>query len=185
MNAGAHGGETRDTLVSARAVSPDGRIHDLPAADLGLSYRHCDLPADWIFLSATFTCEPGDPDALTAELAEVQETREATQPIREKTGGSTFKNPPADAPHGPSAWKHVDAAGCRGLQIGGAQVSEKHCNFLINTDDATAYDIEQLGETVRARVHANSGVLLQWEIRRLGVFEPDRSVPTAEEVLGL
>ena len=185
MNAGAHGGETRDTLVSARAVSPDGRMHDLPAADLGLSYRHCDLPADWIFLSATFTCEPGDPDVLTAELAVVQETREVTQPIREKTGGSTFKNPPADAPHGPSAWKHVDAAGCRGLQIGGAQVSEKHCNFLINTGDATAYDIEQLGETVRARVHANSGVLLQWEIRRLGVFEPDRSVPTAEEVLGL
>ena len=115
----------------------------------------------------------------------MQETREATQPIREKTGGSTFKNPPQDAPHGPSAWKHVDAAGCRGLQVGGAQVSEKHCNFLINTGAATAYDIEQLGETVRQRVYEDSGVLLQWEIRRLGNFAPGRTVTKAEENLGL
>jgi UDP-N-acetylmuramate dehydrogenase len=185
MNAGAHGGDTHQHLVSARALSPNGAIHDLPAEDLGLSYRHCALPADWIFLSATFQCEPGDAEALQAELTHVQETREATQPIREKTGGSTFKNPPNDAPHGASAWKHVDAAGCRGLQVGGAQVSEKHCNFLINTGQATARDIEQLGETVRERVYRDSGVLLHWEIRRLGDFSAGQSVSTAEEVLGL
>lgn len=185
MNAGAHGGDTKQHLVSARALSPDGVIHDLKAEDLGLSYRHCSLPADWLFLSATYDCEPGDPAALQAELAEVQDTREATQPIREKTGGSTFKNPPEDAPHGPSAWKHVDAAGCRGLRLGGAQVSEKHCNFLINTGEATAFDIEQLGEQVRQRVYEDSGVLLAWEIRRIGVFAADREVRTAEEVLGL
>ena len=185
MNAGAHGGDTKQRLVSAKAVSPDGVIHDLQADDLGLSYRHCSLPADWVFLSATYDCETGDPEELQAELAHVQETREATQPIREKTGGSTFKNPPEDAPHGPSAWKHVDAAGCRGLTVGGAQVSEKHCNFLINTGDATAFDIEQLGETVRQRVYQDSGVLLHWEIRRIGVFEDGSAVKTAEEVLGL
>ena len=150
-----------------------------------MSYRHCSLPADWVFLSATFQCQPGDPAALQDELAHVQETREATQPIREKTGGSTFKNPPESAPHGPSAWKHVDAAGCRGLQVGGAQVSEKHCNFLINTGEASAHDIEQLGETVRTRVYQDSGVLLHWEIRRLGVFAAGQTVETAEEVLGL
>ena len=176
MNAGAHGGDTKQHLVSARALSPEGEIVDLPAKKLGLSYRHCDLPADWMFLSATYECEPGDPAALQEELAQVQETREATQPIREKTGGSTFKNPPQEAPHGPSAWKHVDAAGCRGLQVGGAQVSEKHCNFLINTGAATARDIEQLGETVRTRVYEDCGVLLHWEIRRLGAFEPGKTV---------
>ncbi|MAV46603.1 MAG: UDP-N-acetylmuramate dehydrogenase [Alphaproteobacteria bacterium TMED89] len=185
MNAGAHGGDTRQHLVSAQALSPEGVIHDLSADELGLSYRHCALPADWTFLSATFECEPGDAAALQDELAHVQETREATQPIREKTGGSTFKNPPADAPHGASAWKHVDAAGCRGLRIGGAQVSEKHCNFLINTGEATATDIETLGETVRTRVYENSGVLLHWEIRRLGDFAAGQPVQTAEEVLGL
>ena len=185
MNAGAHGGDTRQHLISARALSPSGDIVDLPAEDLGLSYRHCSLPADWVFLSATFQCEPGDPAALQDELAHVQETREATQPIREKTGGSTFKNPPESSPHGPSAWKHVDAAGCRGLRVGGAQVSEKHCNFLINNGDASAYDIEQLGETVRMRVYEDSGVMLHWEIRRLGAFAPGQSVTTAEEALGL
>ena len=185
MNAGAHGGDTKQSLVSARVLSPEGEIHDLTAAELGLSYRHCALPADWLFLSATYDCTPGDPAALQAELAEVQATREATQPIREKTGGSTFKNPPADAPHGPSAWKHVDAAGCRGLRVGGAQVSEKHCNFLINLGEATAYDIEQLGETVRQRVYEDSGVLLAWEIRRIGQFETGKTVTSAEEVLGL
>ena len=185
MNAGAHGGDTRQHLVSARALSPEGEIVDLTVEQLGLSYRHCDLPADWMFLSATFECEPGDPDKLQEELTQVQEAREATQPIREKTGGSTFKNPPESAPHGPSAWKHVDAAGCRGLQVGGAQVSEKHCNFLINTGEASAYDIEQLGETVRTRVFEDSGVLLHWEIRRLGDFAPGRAVKTAEERLGL
>ena len=185
MNAGAHGGDTRQHLISARALSPSGDIVDLPAEDLGLSYRHCSLPADWVFLSATFQCEPGDPAALQDELAHVQETREATQPIREKTGGSTFKNPPESAPRGPSAWKHVDAAGCRGLRVGGAQVSEKHCNFLINNGDASSYDIEQLGETVRMRVYEDSGVMLHWEIRRLGAFAPGQNVTTAEEALGL
>ena len=185
MNAGAHGGETRQRLVSARVISPDGVLQDLPAADLGLLYRHCSLPPDWLFVSATFETDDGDPAALQDELAAIQNQREDSQPIREKTGGSTFKNPPDDAPHGPSAWKHVDAAGCRGLRVGGAQVSEKHCNFLINTGEATAFDIEQLGETVRERVYRDCGLLLHWEIRRVGAFAPDAVVTPAEEVLGL
>ena len=185
MNAGAHGGDTNQRLVSARVISPDGVLQDLPAADLGLAYRHCALPADWLFVSATFETETGDPEALHAELLAIQSQREQTQPIREKTGGSTFKNPPEDAPHGPSAWKHVHAAGCRGLSVGGAQVSEQHCNFLINTGEADAHDIEQLGETVRERVFRDSGLLLHWEIRRVGRFASGRAVRPAEEILGL
>ena len=130
---------------------------------MGFSYRHCAVPPDWIFTSALYQGTPGSPDAIRAEMDEVAAYREAKQPIKERTGGSTFKNPP-----GHSAWKLIDAAGCRGLRIGGAMVSEKHCNFLINEANATAGDIERLGETVRARVLATSGITLEWEIIRLG-----------------
>jgi UDP-N-acetylmuramate dehydrogenase len=130
---------------------------------MGFSYRHSDVPPEWIFVEAVFQGMPGESDKILAEMSEVAEYREANQPVKERTGGSTFKNPP-----GSSAWKLIDAAGCRGLRIGGAKVSEMHCNFLINDRDASAEDIERLGETVRARVRESSGVSLQWEIVRLG-----------------
>jgi UDP-N-acetylmuramate dehydrogenase len=164
MNAGAHGGETRDKLVSARAVDRKGKVHVLKLADMHYEYRHCGAPEDFIFTQATYEGVRGDPAKILAEMERVTEAREAAQPIREKTGGSTFKNPP-----GGKAWQLIDAAGCRGLRIGGAQVSEMHCNFLINTGAATATDIELLGETVRKRVKDNSGVDLHWEIKRIGV----------------
>lgn len=164
MNAGAHGGETRDKLVSARAVDRKGKVHVLSLADMHYEYRHCGAPEDFIFTQATYEGVAGDPAKILAEMDRVTEAREAAQPIREKTGGSTFKNPP-----GGKAWQLIDAAGCRGLRIGGAQVSEMHCNFLINTGTATATDIETLGETVRKRVKENSGVDLHWEIKRIGV----------------
>jgi len=173
MNAGAHGRETRDVLVEARAVDRQGNIHVLPLEAMQLSYRHCGAPGDWIFTEATFQGSPGDPAEIVKEMEEVADYREANQPIKERTGGSTFKNPP-----GSSAWKLIDAAGCRGLRIGGAKVSEMHCNFLINDRNATAEDIERLGETVRARVRETSGVTLQWEIIRLGV--PNAGHPTGE-----
>jgi UDP-N-acetylmuramate dehydrogenase len=164
MNAGAHGGETKDGFVSAKGVDRLGNIRAFTSADMGFVYRNAaGAPLDVIFVEATFAGEPGDPAVLAAEMDEITKKREATQPIKEKTGGSTFKNPP-----GNSAWKVVDAAGCRGLRKGGAQVSEMHCNFLINTGDATAADIEGLGEEVRARVKAHSGIELQWEIKRIG-----------------
>ncbi len=163
MNAGAHGAETRDTLVEARAVDRHGAVHVVSLADMGLTYRHAAVPDDWIFTEALFQGRPGDPDQIQHEMADVADYREAHQPTRERTGGSTFKNPA-----GESAWKLVDAAGMRGFRVGGACVSEKHCNFLINDRDATAEDIETLGETVRARVLANSGVRLDWEIKRFG-----------------
>jgi UDP-N-acetylmuramate dehydrogenase len=178
MNAGAHGGETKDFLVSAKAVSPDGKVHDLSPAELGHSYRHCSLPADWIFVEATFECEMDDIEIIADKLKAIQRQREETQPIRSKTGGSTFKNPP-----GLSAWKIVDAAGYRGHQVGGAQVSEMHCNFLINKDNATAHDIETLGEEVRKNVFAHSGTKLNWEIKRLGNFMPNHPVATFEETI--
>lgn len=164
MNAGAHGGQTRDKLVSARAVDRRGKIHVLSNADLRYEYRHCGAPEDFIFTQATYEGVRGDPAKILAEMDRVTEAREAAQPIREKTGGSTFKNPP-----GGKAWQLIDAAGCRGLRVGGAQVSEMHCNFLINTGTATAKDIEDLGETVRRRVRETSGVDLHWEIKRIGV----------------
>jgi UDP-N-acetylmuramate dehydrogenase len=173
MNAGAHGGETKDILVEARAVDRQGNIHTLSLADMGFTYRHSEVPTDYILTEALFQGTPGDPAAILREMEEVAEYREQNQPIRERTGGSTFKNPP-----GHSAWKLVDAAGCRGLRVGGAMVSEKHCNFLINTGDATGEDIERLGETVRARVKAQSGVVLEWEIIRLG--QPLPGAPTGE-----
>jgi UDP-N-acetylmuramate dehydrogenase len=163
MNAGANGGETRDVLVTATGIGRDGTKHTFDNAGMGFVYRNSGVSRSIIFTSATFRGVIAEPAAIRARMEEVQRHRETAQPVREKTGGSTFKNPP-----GHSAWKLVDAAGCRGLQIGGAQVSEMHCNFLINTGTATAADIEQLGETVRARVLAQSGIDLHWEIKRIG-----------------
>ena len=176
MNAGAHGRETRDVLIEAGAVDRQGNVHVLPLADMQLSYRHCGVPADWIFTDALYQGSPGDPAEILEQMSEVADYREANQPIKERTGGSTFKNPP-----GSSAWKLIDAAGCRGLRVGGAKVSDMHCNFLINDRNAAAEDIERLGETVRARVKASSGVVLHWEIIRLGVAVDDR--PTGEALV--
>ncbi|MFL5119638.1 MAG: UDP-N-acetylmuramate dehydrogenase [Microvirga sp.] len=164
MNGGAYKGETKDVLVEARAVDRQGRIHTLSNADMHYTYRHCGAPEDFIFTQATFEGTPGDHAAIAAEMDKITESREATQPIKSRTGGSTFKNPP-----GGKAWQLIDAAGCRGLMVGGAQVSELHCNFLINLGTATAADIETLGETVRRRVKETSGVDLEWEIKRIGV----------------
>jgi UDP-N-acetylmuramate dehydrogenase len=164
MNGGAYKGETKDVLVSARAVDRSGRIHQLTNADMHYTYRHCGAPEDFIFTEATFQGTPGDRVTIAAEMDKITESREATQPIKSRTGGSTFKNPP-----GQKAWQLIDAAGCRGLIVGGAQVSELHCNFLINLGTARAADIETLGETVRRRVKDNSGVELEWEIKRIGV----------------
>jgi UDP-N-acetylmuramate dehydrogenase len=164
MNAGANGGETRDVLIEARGVGRDGTKHVFSNADMKFVYRNSGVDPSIVFTSARFRGEIRDADAIRARMAEVQTHRETAQPIREKTGGSTFKNPP-----GHSAWKLVDAAGCRGFRVGGAQVSEMHCNFLINTGDATAHDIETLGETVRDRVKSNSGIELHWEIKRIGI----------------
>jgi len=173
MNAGAHGSETKDVLIEARAVDRQGNIHVLSLADMGLTYRHSAVPKDWIMTEALFQGTAGDPAAILKEMEDVADYREKNQPIRERTGGSTFKNPP-----GQSAWRLVDEAGCRGLRVGGAKVSEMHCNFLINDAKATAEDIERLGETVRARVKARSGIELQWEIIRLG--QPLPGCPTGE-----
>ena len=164
MNAGAHGGETREVLVEARGIDRMGRVRTFSNDEMGFSYRHCGAPADILFTRAVFQGRSGERAAIVAEMARVTAAREAAQPIREKTGGSTFKNPPGD-----KAWRLIDAAGCRGLRKGGAEVSHMHCNFLINTGAATAGDIEALGEEVRRRVRDNSGVELEWEIRRLGV----------------
>jgi UDP-N-acetylmuramate dehydrogenase len=166
MNGGAYGRETKDALIEARAVDRQGRIHVLANADMGYAYRHCGLPEDYIFTEALFAGEPGDRAAIAAEMDKITEAREATQPIKSRTGGSTFKNPP-----GRKAWQLIDVAGCRGLKIGGAQVSDLHCNFLINLGTASAADIETLGETVRARVKEKSGVELEWEIKRIGTAE--------------
>jgi len=163
MNAGANGGETKDVLVEATGISRDGKNHAFSNADMKFVYRNSGIDPSVIFTSALFRGKIADTESIRARMNEVQNHRETAQPIREKTGGSTFKNPP-----GHSAWKLVDAAGCRGLKVGGAQVSEMHCNFLINTGDATGHDIETLGETVRARVKEHSGVELRWEIKRIG-----------------
>jgi len=164
MNGGAHGKETCEVLVEARAVDRQGNIHVLPVADFHYSYRHCGAPEDFIFTEALFQGEPGDPANILAEMDEIAAYREEVQPIKSRTGGSTFKNPP-----GRKSWQLIDAAGCRGLSVGDAKVSEMHCNFLINEGNATAADIETLGETVRARVKETSGVELEWEIKRLGI----------------
>jgi len=164
MNAGAYGTETGDRLVCARALDRQGEVHILGNADFGFAYRHSDAPADLIFTAATFEGEAGEPAAILAEMEAITGRREETQPVKSRTGGSTFKNPP-----GGKAWQLIDAAGCRGLTVGGAQMSTLHCNFMLNLGDATADDLERLGETVRGRVRAASGVSLEWEIKRIGV----------------
>jgi UDP-N-acetylmuramate dehydrogenase len=174
MNAGAHGREIKDCLVSARAVDLDGNIYELSLADMDFTYRHCGIQDGWIFTEATFSGPEGDPAGILKEMDEVAEYREKNQPIKERTGGSTFKNP-----SGTSAWKLVDEAGCRGLRVGGAKVSDMHCNFLINDSQASGEDVETLGETVRARVKAASGVILSWEIIRLGVPRDGRPIGEA------
>ncbi len=163
MNGGAYGRETKDVLVEAIAIDRAGKRHVLQNADMKYSYRHCGAAGDLIFVEAVFQGTPGDKAAIQARMDEITTSREATQPIRTRTGGSTFKNP-----EGHKSWQLIDAAGCRGLKRGGAQVSELHCNFLINTGEASAADLEDLGEEVRARVKAQSGVTLEWEIRRIG-----------------
>jgi UDP-N-acetylmuramate dehydrogenase len=164
MNAGANGRETKDVVVYVTGVTRDGDMVTFDNAEMGFGYRHCGIDASVIFTGALLAGVPAEEGEIRARMAEVQEHRERAQPIREKTGGSTFRNP-----EGHSAWKLIDAAGCRGLRMGGAQVSEMHCNFLINTGEATAADIEGLGEEVRHRVRDHSGVDLHWEIKRVGV----------------
>ena len=176
MNAGANGVETRERVVEVRALGRRGNLHVLSNAEMGYAYRHSSAHADLIFVSTVLEGYPEDREKIKAAMDAVQHHRETVQPIREKTGGSTFKNPP-----GTSAWKEIDKAGCRGLMVGGAQMSPMHCNFMINTGNATGYDLEYLGETVRARVLENSGIRLQWEIKRIGKFKPGREV---QEFLG-
>ncbi|MSP81523.1 MAG: UDP-N-acetylmuramate dehydrogenase [Alphaproteobacteria bacterium] len=163
MNAGAYGRELAEVLVTARAVDRAGAIHEVPREGLRLAYRHTEAPDDWIFTAATLVGRFDEPSRIAARMREIQESREGSQPIRARTGGSTFVNPP-----GAKAWELIDRAGCRGLGRGGAEVSSKHCNFLINTGSATAADIEGLGEDVRRRVFEATGVQLSWEIRRIG-----------------
>ena len=163
MNGGAYGTEVADVLVDCTVIMPNGECHTLPASDLQYSYRHSALPEGAVVVSARFKGESGDPEVIGAKMDEIAEARENSQPLRTKTGGSTFKNPP-----GEKAWQLVDAAGCRGLKMGGAQVSEKHTNFLLNVDNATSADIEGLGEEVKRRVYENSGIELEWEIQRVG-----------------
>ena len=163
MNGGAYGGEVSDILVDCDVVLRSGELATLPASELGYTYRHSELPDQAIVVAARFRGRPGLPEVIQAEMNRISASREASQPLRSKTGGSTFKNPPGD-----KAWRLVDAAGCRGLQLGGAQVSEKHCNFLINAGEATSAEIEGLGEEVRRRVKESQGVELEWEIQRVG-----------------
>ena len=171
MNAGANGVETVERVVEVRALDRKGNPHTLSNAGMGYAYRHSSAPADFIFTSAVFEGLPEEKEKIKEAMDAVQHHRETVQPIREKTGGSTFKNP-----EGTSAWKEIDKAGCRGLMIGGAQMSPMHCNFMINTGNATGYDLEYLGETVRARVLEKSGIRLQWEIKRIGKFKPGHEV---------
>ncbi|NNM76183.1 UDP-N-acetylmuramate dehydrogenase [Sphingomonas sp. ID1715] len=166
MNGGAYGREVKDILVACEVVLRSGERRTLGLDELGYTYRHSELPEQAVVVSATFRGHPAEPAAIQAEMDRIAASREASQPLRSKTGGSTFKNPP-----GTKAWVEIDAAGCRGLQIGDAQVSEKHCNFLLNLGNATSADIEALGEEVRARVKAHSGVELEWEIQRVGVMK--------------
>lgn len=171
MNAGCYGTETRERMVELRAVTRQGEIVTLTNADMGYHYRKSNGPRGAVFTSAVYEGFPGDPEAILARMREITDKRESSQPTRAKTGGSTFKNP-----EGHSSWKLIDEAGCRGLTVGGAQVSELHCNFLLNLGEASALEIETLGETVRNRVRARHGIDLKWEIRRMGHFLPGREV---------
>ena len=171
MNAGANDLETRERVLQVTAVDRNGDIHHINNAEMGYSYRHSSAADDLIFVEALFEGIPADREEIRKQMDEVQEHRETAQPVRSRTGGSTFKNP-----DGAKAWQLIDAAGCRGLRIGGAQVSEMHCNFLLNVDAATGHDLELLGETVRARVFQNSGIRLEWEIKRIGQFEAQHEI---------
>ncbi len=171
MNAGANGTETTDRVVEVSGVARNGKRRTITHADMGYTYRHSGAPDDVIFTSALFEGKPEDASTIRAAMDAVQKHREEVQPIREKTGGSTFKNPLPD-----SSWKLIDEAGLRGHRVGGAQMSEMHCNFMLNADNATAYDLELLGETVRRRVHESSGILLEWELKRIGRFADGRVV---------
>jgi len=171
MNAGAFGGEMKDVTLAAEAVDRRGKLHTLGLTQLDFGYRHCGVPEDFVFTRAVLRGHLGDVEAISARMEQIREAREASQPTHVRTGGSTFANPDAKLSGGAKAWELIDKAGCRGLRIGGAQVSEKHCNFLLNTGDATAADIEDLGEEVRRRVRETSGIELRWEIRRIGERE--------------
>ena len=176
MNAGCYGSETKDVLIEATAIDRTGCIHKLTPAQMGMSYRHTTTPDDYIFIEAIFQGKPGDAETIKSFMTGIKEKRNASQPIREKTGGSTFANPSADDivkagwPEGTKVWQLIDRAGCRGLTVGGAMMSELHANFMINTGTATSAELEALGEEVRARVLADSGITLRWEIKRIGKF---------------
>ena len=172
MNAGAYGREMKDVTLGAEAIDLSGQRQYLTNRSLGFSYRHCGAPEDWIFIGAELKGEAGDPAAIQKQMDEIQQARAESQPLRTRTGGSTFANPNDPRAGGRKAWELIDAAGCRGLKRGGAMVSDKHCNFLINTGAATAADLEGLGEEVRARVAEKFGVTLEWEIRRIGELAP-------------
>ncbi len=182
MNAGAFGHEVKDVLVDAEALDPVGQPKRLALSDLAFGYRKCGLPEDWTFIAARLRGAPGDKDEITRRMEDIQAERETSQPLRTPTGGSTFKNPPDSESGGMKAWELIEKAGCRGLRRGGAEVSEKHCNFLINTGTATAADLEGLGEEVRRRVFETTGVKVAWEIRGLGVAgrPADREVSGGE-----
>ncbi|NOZ33663.1 MAG: UDP-N-acetylenolpyruvoylglucosamine reductase, partial [Alphaproteobacteria bacterium] len=171
MNAGCYGTETRDRMIELRGITRAGEPVTVSNADMGYAYRHSSGPPGLVIVSAIYQGAAGDRGKILEEMNDITRTRESSQPTKSRTGGSTFKNPP-----GGSSWKLIEVAGCRGLQVKGAEVSQKHCNFLINSGKATAHDIELLGETVRQRVRAQSGVALEWEIKRLGRFEPGREI---------
>jgi UDP-N-acetylmuramate dehydrogenase len=176
MNAGANGTETVNRVVSVKGVKRSGELVELSLADMGYTYRHSSAPNDIVFTSAMMRGKPADKVEIRRQMDEVQHHRETVQPVKEKTGGSTFKNPEGKNGEVLSAWKEIDKAGCRGMMVGGAQMSPMHCNFMINTGNATAHDLELLGETVRARVLEHSGIRLEWEIKRLGRFVAGTSV---------
>ncbi len=164
MNAGAYGREFKDVVVSVEALDGHGERRTLDNAEMSFGYRHAGVPEGWIFTKAVLRGEPAEPAEIARRMDEIRASREASQPVRSRTGGSTFANPP-----GAKAWQLIDRAGCRGLRVGGAMVSDKHCNFLVNLGEATAADIEALGEEVRRRVRETSGISLEWEIRRIGI----------------
>jgi UDP-N-acetylmuramate dehydrogenase len=176
MNAGAYGAEISDILVSAVAYDRSGQRHELEPDQMGFSYRHCSIPGDWIFTEAVLRLMPDDGNAIAGRMREIASSREDSQPVRSRTGGSTFANPP-----GHKAWELIDAAGCRGLTIGGASISELHCNFLINNGTATAADLEAVGDEARRRVFARFDTLLRWEIVRLGDPLPGTGRPIIED----